>query len=135
MRSLFLSFMRSLFLFPVALSFAATLAAPAFAQDAASDVRCMMVANAFATTEKDEPKKRFAIESAQYYFGRVDARLTPAQLKAQVMTIAKTLTPPMMAPAMNACVQRVQQRRAMMQQIGKEMTAAAAKPAPGAVKK
>lgn len=127
--------MRSLLLFPVALSFAATLAAPAFAQDAASDVRCMMVANAFASTEKDEPKKRYAIEAAQYFYGRVDARLTPVQLKAQVMAIAKTLTTPMMAPTMNACVQRVQKSRAVMQQIGKEMTALAAKQAPGAVKK
>jgi hypothetical protein len=122
--------MRSSFLFSVAAFTVATLAAPAIAQDAASDVRCVLVANAFAATEKEVDKKQFATQTAHFFYGRVDARLTPPQLKAQVIAVSKTLTPQNLAPTMNACVTRLKDRLGVMQQIGREMAAMGAKPQP-----
>jgi hypothetical protein len=117
--------MRSYFLLP-AIAFAAVIAAaPAFAQDAAADVRCLLVSNAFAGAEKDEGRKQLAILSAHFYLGRIDARLNPAQLKAQVVAVAKTLSPPTMAATMNSCAQRLREKQMVMQTIGKEITASA----------
>ena len=101
------------------------LATPALAQDAASDVRCLLVSNAFAATEKDTPRKQFAIESAHFFFGRIDAQMSAAQLKAQILTVGKTLTPQTMVTTMNACAQRLRAKQQMMQAIGKEVSAAA----------
>jgi hypothetical protein len=111
------------------------LAAPASAQAVSDDVRCLLVSNAFAATEKDVPRKQLAVESAHFFLGRIDAKLTQPQLKAQILQIAKTLRPDTMAATMNACVKRVQSRQQMMQVIGGEIKAAQPKPAPGAVKK
>ena len=101
------------------------LATPALAQDAAADVRCLLVSNAFAATEKDTPRKQFAIESAHFFFGRIDAQMNAAQLKAQILTVGKTLTPQTMVTTMNACAQRLRAKQQMMQAIGKEVSAAA----------
>jgi hypothetical protein len=122
--------MRYSLLLSMAALTAATLAAPAIAQAAMADVRCVLVANAFAATEKDEPKKQFATQTAHFFYGRVDARLTPAQLKAQVMAVSKTLTPQNLAPTMNGCVTKLKDRLGVMQQIGREMAAAGAAPQP-----
>ena len=109
----------------------AGVAAPAFAQDAAADVRCLLVSNAFSGAEKDEGRKQLAILSAHFYLGRLDTRLSAAQLKPQVIAIAKTLSPPTMAATMNSCVQRLREKQLVMQTIGKEIAASAPKaPAP-----
>lgn len=117
--------MRSIYLFPAAMIALATAAVPAIAQDVPTDLRCVLVGNAFAAAEKDEQKKQFATQVAHFFYGRVDARVTPAQLKVQVMAVAKGLNPQMMAPTMNACVSRLQAKLAVMQGIGREMAAAA----------
>ncbi|MDO6416882.1 hypothetical protein Q4F19_21035 [Sphingomonas sp. BIUV-7] len=126
--------MRSRLLFSAVLGLAIG-ATPAIAQDAASDVRCLLVSNAFAATDKDPQRKQLAIEASHFFLGRIDARMTQPQLKASIIQIAKTLTPPGMGPAMNACVTRLQSRQRMMQVIGREVAATAAAPKIGAVKK
>ncbi|PZU09600.1 hypothetical protein [Sphingomonas sp.] len=109
-------------------------AAPAMAQDVGADVRCLLVSNAFAATEKDQAKKQFAIEASHFFFGRVDVRVTQPQLKAQIVAVSKTLRPQDMAPTMNACVKRLQDRQRVMQVIGREIAAANPRP-PVPVKK
>jgi hypothetical protein len=129
--------MRSILLFSAASLALATLSAPAVAQDVPSDLRCVLVGNAFAAAEKDEQKKQFATQVAHFFYGRVDARVTPAQLKVQVMAVARGLNQQMMAPTMNACVARLKAKLEVMQGIGREMAAAAGvkQPAAGAPQK
>jgi len=121
--------MRSYLLLPAIACAAAMTASPVFAQDAAADVRCLLVSNAFSGAEKDEGRKQLSILAAHFYLGRIDARLNAAQLRAQVIAVSKTLSPPTMAATMNSCVQRLRDKQLVMQGIGKEIMAAQPKPA------
>lgn len=58
--------------------------APASAQAPDNDVRCLTVSKFFAAIEKDPGKKQLSVASAFFYLGRIDARLSTAQLKAQL---------------------------------------------------
>ena len=80
---------------------------PANAQ-ALNDVRCLLVSNLFAKAGKDPKQKTIAEVSKYYYLGRIQGRLSPAQLKTQALAQAKMLTPATASTAMGACAKQLQ---------------------------
>jgi len=83
------------------------LAAPVAAQSVDDDVRCLLASNFFAKTEKDPQKKQLAVTAAAFYLGRLDTRISNAQLKNAALAQAKTLTGTSVSPLMNTCAKRV----------------------------
>lgn len=90
------------------------LAAPLAAQSVDEDVRCLLVSNAFARTEKDPAKNQIAKISAAFYLGRLDMRMPSTQLKGALLAQAKAMTPAAVAPVMNGCVRRLLQKSGAM---------------------
>jgi len=86
------------------------LAAPAAAQSVDDDVRCLLASNFFARTEKDPAKRQLATASSAFYLGRLDARISNDQLKNAVTAQAKTMTSASVAPTMNGCAKRLNQK-------------------------
>ena len=96
--------------------------APAAAQGANEDVKCLLASNLFVKNEKDAAKRQVAVFSSYYYLGRVDARLTGAQLSAALKATAPTITPQTAGPTMTACAKRLQSATMAIQTIGKSIS-------------
>ena len=101
---------------------ASAVGAPSSAQDAASDVKCFMASNVFAKAAPDDKGREAAIRTRFYYLGRVEARLTSAQLKAALAAQGKTFDMANAAATMNACVQRLDASAKAVQAIGMELS-------------
>ncbi|MBA2920221.1 hypothetical protein GON01_00785 [Sphingomonas sp. MAH-20] len=97
--------------------------APAAAQTASDDVKCLLAANLFVKAEKDPGKHQVAVLSSYYYLGRVDARLSGAQLSAALKAQAPTITAENAGPTMTSCAKRVQGSAMAIQTLGKSLTA------------
>lgn len=104
-------------------------ASAATAQVADQDMKCLLAANAFSSQEKDPQKKQLAMAAGMFFSGRVDARLSPAQIKAQILTLNKTLKPADLGPLMDGCARQFIAKQQALQTIGKSI--AASLPAPG----
>ncbi|QQV76712.1 hypothetical protein H5J25_15010 [Sphingomonas aliaeris] len=113
--------MRRTIISSVALCAIGAIAAPANAQDAGSDIRCILVSNVFARIETDATRKQLAQASAMYFTGRVTARLSAPQIKAQILAQSKSVDKNNGGPIMTACAKRFQQDQRMMQGIGQEL--------------
>lgn len=120
------------FLIPAAAIGLCFAAAPVAAQAVTDDVRCMIASNVFASAEKDPQKKQLATFARFYYLGRVDARLSPEQLKKEVIGLSKTLNAQALGPAMTDCARRLGGKEQQMQALGKEIAAAAQAQKPAA---
>lgn len=81
----------------------ALLAAPAVAQNAGKDVRCMMLSQAFSKLEKDPAKKQIATANALYYFGRVDVQLSGSALRKEFIAQNTVIKQQNAGQAMTAC--------------------------------
>lgn len=101
---------------------------PAVAQSVDQDVRCILAGNAFGLAEKDPAKKQLALATGLFFAGRADARLTPAQLKAQVAVQGKALTTSNAAETMTACARTFQDKQRSLQAIGREVAQSQQKP-------
>lgn len=97
-----------------------TFAAPALAQSAASDVRCMLVSNVFAKNDKNPQAKQIASAAGLFYSGRVSA-LPKATIQSALAAEVKELTPANAAPAMTSCAQRMSQALQQLQTLGTEL--------------
>jgi hypothetical protein len=113
--------MRRFIISCVAMCVSGFAAAPAVAQDPGSDVRCLLVSNVFARIEADATRKQLAQASAVYFTGRAAARLSPAQIKAQIVAQSKSVDKTTGGPIMTACAKRFQQDQRMMQAIGQDL--------------
>ena len=115
-----------------ALAFAAaSLGPPLYAQDTGGDVKCLMASNVFASAATDGKGREAAVRTRFYYLGRVEARLTQAQVKAALAAQGKTFDMAAAATTMNACVQRLDAVARSMQAIGAELSKTAGRqPAP-----
>lgn len=89
------------------LSFLAV-AVPASAQTSESDVRCLIVSKFYAANEKDPAKKQLSILSAFFYLGRIDARMTVDQLKAQAAAPSGQIKAADAGPIMTECAKKLQ---------------------------
>jgi hypothetical protein len=118
--------MRRTALLAAAIAVAAPLA-PVTAQVADQDLRCLLAANVFARAEKDAKRKQVAVVATFFYLGRIDGRLTPAQLKARMLAVGKTLNTKNAGEIMTGCARTLQQRELAFQGIGKELAAQAPK--------
>ena len=94
-----------------------SIAAPSLAQNAASDVRCMLVSNVFANNDKNPQAKQVASAASLFYSGRVSA-LPNAAIQSAVATEAKQLTAANAAPTMTACAQRMTGALQQLQKLG-----------------
>lgn len=96
---------------------AAVIAAPASAQTADQDVRCLIVSNIFSNTEKDAAKRQIASAARLFYLGRVDARMAGPALKSSLTAQAKGITAESAGPAMTACARSMQGKMAALQAL------------------
>jgi hypothetical protein len=104
---------------------AALTAAPAVAQTAEQDVRCLIVSNIFSQSEKDAAKRQVANAARLFYLGRVDARIAGPALKNSLVTQAKGITAENAGPAMTACARSMQGKMAALQALGQSAQASA----------
>ena len=105
------------------LMLAALMAAPAMAQTADQDVRCLIVSNIFSQSEKDAGKRQVASAARLFYLGRVDARVAGPALKTSLMAQAKGITAENAGPAMTACARSMQGKMAALQALGQSTQA------------
>ena len=103
----------------IALAFGTT-AAPSFAQEAASDVRCMLVSNVFANSDKNSQAKQIASAAVLFYSGRVSA-LPAATTQAALAAEAKQVTAANAAPTMHECAQRMSEGLKALQTMGEKV--------------
>lgn len=97
-------------------------AGPAGAQAVDPDVRCLTVSKFFAATEKDPGRKQLAIASAFFFLGRIDARLSPAQLKAKLGNPSALIQQKDAGQLMTACAKRVQISQQALMTMGRALT-------------
>lgn len=95
---------------------------PVGAQGANEDVKCLLASNVFVKNEQDAAKKQIAVFSSYYYLGRVDARLSGAQLSAALKATAPTITAQTAGPTMTACAKRLQSATMAIQTLGKSLS-------------
>ena len=76
----------------------------------------------FAKAAPDDKGREAAVRTRFYYLGRVEARLTTAQLKAALLAQGKTFDMASAATTMNACVQRLDASARSVQAIGQELS-------------
>ena len=98
------------------------LGVPATAQDPNRDARCLMVSNIFSKSAKDPKERQAAGLASLFYLGRLDARLTPAQLEATFVAQKKTITARNAVPTMNACAQYMGQKSQALQAMGQRLS-------------
>jgi hypothetical protein len=96
-------------------------AAPLAAQPVDRDVRCLMASNVFAQAEKDPQRRQVALASSFFFLGRLDARVPPAQIKAQLLAQGKTLNAKNVGQTMTECAKVVQAKQVMLMTIGKQI--------------
>lgn len=100
----------------MAFGFAAFAAAsPAPAQQVARDARCLLVSGVFATSANDEKAKQVANLTRSFFLGRLDSRLSPAQIGAAFAAERRNITQATLAATMNACAQYVGSRTVAVQ--------------------
>lgn len=104
----------------IGLATAVLTATPAQAQ-ANNDVRCLLASNLFAKAAK-EPKARTAAEAGKlYYLGRIHGRLSPEQLKAQLVSQQKTITQKNAGDVMNGCARQMDNGIKMIQSVTQQL--------------
>jgi hypothetical protein len=102
---------------------------PVAAQSATDDVRCLLASNVFAAGGNDAAHKQLAATIGLFFLGRVDARLTQDQLRAEVLTQGKALTGKNVGDVMNGCVQRFQAKQRAMVLLGQQIAKSQPHPA------
>ena len=105
-----------------------TAAAPASAQAIDPDVKCFIASDIFSKNEQDPKRRQVAMVANIFFFGRMDARLSAAQLKTQIIAVGRLLKPADLPVVMTDCAKRVQDRQRALQDVGKAIAATMPKP-------
>ncbi|MDE2302837.1 MAG: hypothetical protein KGK11_09785 [Sphingomonadales bacterium] len=79
----------------------------AAAQSVPDDMRCLMLSQIFARTEKDTKKRTVAAQSMFFYLGRLDGRADANTLTNTIHTLAPTLTPATAGGQMTTCARHM----------------------------
>ena len=96
----------------------AAAAPPASAPGVNKNIRCLMLSNLYAKSAKDDRGRQAAAETRLFYLGRVDDRMTDAQLEAAMLAAGKAITPDTAGAEMDKCAQLLEQRSRAMTLIG-----------------
>lgn len=80
---------------------------PSLAQSP-SDVRCLLLSNAFSKGSDQADAKKAAQSASLFYLGKVDGRYSDVQLRATISQQQKTITKANAGPGMQGCMQRMQ---------------------------
>ena len=88
------------------------LVSPAAAQSVPDDLRCFMLSNIFARTDKDDKRRMIAAQASIFYLGRLDGKVN-AQMLAPAMHAH--LDPKLAGPQMTACAQHLGRAEQTMQ--------------------
>ena len=102
-------------------------AAPAIAQTAEKDVRCMILSEAFSKLEKDPAKRQVAAATGLYYFGRVDAQISGPALRSEFMAQKSVLQQKNAGQAMTDCAKEFIAHQRILQTIVQGAAVAASK--------
>jgi hypothetical protein len=90
-------------LFAVAAFATVATAAPAIAQTADKDVRCLILSEGFSKLDKDPARRQIAAAAGLYYFGRVDAQISGTALRSQLIAQRALLKGANAGELMTAC--------------------------------
>ena len=93
-------------------------AGTAGAQTVETDVRCVTVSKFFANIEKDPAKKQLAFASAFFFLGRIDARLSPDQLKTQIALPGATIKKTEAGELMTFCAKKLKSSEQSLMNMG-----------------
>jgi len=102
---------------PLALAAVLVSTGTAASAQTASDIRCLVVSNAFAAGAKDADQKKGAEAALYFYLGRIGDGMAPARLKTLLDTETKALSDKTAGAAMDSCVEAIQARIKMMQSL------------------
>jgi hypothetical protein len=111
----------------LALAAALLTASAAATAQSATDARCILLANAFASQSKDANQQKIAEDTLYFYLGRINGAPTAAQMKAVMDQQGKTLTNANAPTLMSECVKPVEAKVELLQAV-----AAQSRPAPQA---
>ena len=100
-----------------ALAAALLASAGAAAAQTATDAQCLIVSNAFSRGAKDASAQKTAEATLYFYLGRVGDRMTSTQLKTLLDTEIKTITEKTAGETMNKCVQAVQSKVQLLENL------------------
>ena len=87
--------------------------APVSAQSVPDDMRCFILSNFFAKSDKDPKQRMLAAESTIFYLGRLDGRAAPAAIASGLHS---QIDPKTAGPVMTACAQHLGRAEQAMQE-------------------
>ena len=91
--------------------------APAMAQTAEKDLRCMILSEAFSKVEKEPAKRQIAAATGLFYFGRVDAQISGNALRSQFIAQKSVLQQKNAGEAMTDCAKEFISHQRALQTI------------------
>ena len=97
------------------------IATPSDAQSVDDDVRCLILGTLFQGAAKQPAVKQAASAVAQYYLGRVSARVPSGELKSRYLAQATRLKADSTGPMMNACFKAMQAQGRAVDAIRQEI--------------
>jgi RecB family exonuclease len=94
-------------------------------RDAETDLRCMIGATVASERADDDKVKQQLLGAAAFYMGRIDSRLTDAQVEAKMVEMAPTMASVDWQQEMTACGEYMRQRGGSFQEIGARLSKSA----------
>ena len=94
----------------------------------ATDVRCILLANAFASQSKDANQQKIAEGTLYFYLGRLSGQPTSAQMKTAMDQQAKTITDANAGTLMSDCVKPVNDKIQLLQALAAQSQPAQSQP-------
>lgn len=110
---------------------AALIAAPAAAaeSDTPTELRCILLSGNMVASS-DAQARQAGMSMAFYYLGRLDRKFSAADLQAKLIEEAKVSTAAKLTTAATTCGEQFQARGRFLEDLGKKLSAEAAKAAP-----
>jgi hypothetical protein len=93
---------------------------PAVAQ-ATNDVQCLLASNLFSMAAKEEKTRKLAESNKFYFLGRVSARLSEQQIRAQMIAEGKMIKAANAAKIMDACNRQMRAAAMKVEAVGKQV--------------
>jgi hypothetical protein len=99
--------------------FLAATVSPASAQSVPSDVRCLLLSNAFAKQTGAEQGRQAAAQALIFYVGRLDGRADAAAITSAMRTQSASIDMKTAGTEMQACVARLAHAQQTIQELGR----------------